>query len=68
MKLTLVREIEPDRNKQRRAVYRCECGREKVIRMTYVNTGRTRSCGCSAQNAWRGNIRAQFAETKVRMK
>lgn len=30
----------------RRALYRCRCGTERVLYVSKVNTGRTRSCGC----------------------
>jgi len=40
--------------------YRCQCGRRKVIREHYVNTGHTRSCGClradAGRRTWKKNL------------
>ena len=33
----------------RKALYKCDCGQEKVITATNVSTGRTISCGCAAR-------------------
>lgn len=43
-KLTFLRWIPS--TSPRKALYRCDCGREKVIIATNVTTGRTVSCGC----------------------
>ena len=45
-KLTFLRWI--PNTMPRKALYKCDCGREKVIIATNVTTGRTVSCGCVA--------------------
>lgn len=36
------------RNSKREAIYlcRCECGKEKAVRMANLRNGHTQSCGC----------------------
>lgn len=48
-----IKEVEPikyqDKNRKRcirRALYRCECGNEVVVRMQSVTGGHTKTCGC----------------------
>lgn len=36
----------PAKNKKSRWLCRCECGKEKAIQSYYLQTNRTRSCGC----------------------
>jgi len=46
-KLTYLRESDAPR----KAWYRCECGREKEIRISHVNSGATKTCGeCEREN------------------
>lgn len=45
LKLTFVRNTEKGRRPK--AIYRCECGKEKELYVTNVNSGSTKSCGCS---------------------
>lgn len=45
--LVLLKEVESD-TKNKKALFKCECGNEKVIAITSVRTGLTRSCGCLA--------------------
>ena len=48
-RLTFLKEVEPAvpaNGKRRRALYRCSCGREKVIQVQHVKSDHTRSCGC----------------------
>lgn|SRR6478752_5749008 len=44
-KLTFVRITKAGHHAK--AIYRCECGNEKELYMTNVNSGSTKSCGCS---------------------
>jgi len=44
-KLTAIRFVEK-RNRKECWLWRCECGKEKVIRVTNVKSGGTKSCGC----------------------
>ena len=48
-RLTVIEEVEPEiwgKAKRRLFKCRCECGAITVTRMTSLNNGRTRSCGC----------------------
>ena len=49
--LTLIKDlgiIKGDRKRARRfGLYKCECGKEKVIVMYNVNNGHVKSCGCA---------------------
>lgn len=45
-KLVAIREVERDKHKQRRWLCKCDCGNTKVIRMHYLRSGETKSCGC----------------------
>jgi hypothetical protein len=73
-KLTYIRDVQPTRfeligNKKpnRKALWRCDCGKEKTIVYYYVTSGNTRSCGCVAKAAWGRNIRA-FADEHIAKK
>lgn len=44
-RLIVVREA-PMRGQVRRALFRCDCGTEKVIRVASVRSGAVKSCGC----------------------
>lgn len=45
-RLTVIAEAEPARNHQRRWLCRCDCGTEKVVQGSNLQSGGTRSCGC----------------------
>lgn len=45
-KLTAVRFVETRNNSQQFWLFRCDCGKEKVICVNSVKFGRTKSCGC----------------------
>lgn len=50
-RLTAIREVEPvqypsSKQKHRRFLWLCDCGNEKVVKLTAVRSGNTRSCGC----------------------
>jgi hypothetical protein len=48
MALTFISIVE--RGKHHKALYRCDCGVEKIIRMDHVKRGATISCGCAAKS------------------
>jgi hypothetical protein len=46
-KLITVKEVEPLYNKKvRRFLCKCDCGNEKVVILSNLNNGSTKSCGC----------------------
>lgn len=49
-RLNFVKEVEPkvskSGNKARMALWKCDCGNEKVINISNVKQGKTTSCGC----------------------
>lgn len=48
-KLTVISETEPmkwGKYKHRAAVCQCDCGSELVVRLEYLRSGHTKSCGC----------------------
>lgn len=68
-RLTYLREAEPnrfDKLPKRRSVWRCECGREKVISHSSVITGRTRSCGCVQPKIWNGYVSSAVNEARAK--
>lgn len=44
--LTIIKDEGSDRNNHKRALCRCACGTEKVIRLSNVVKGMTKTCGC----------------------
>ena len=44
--LTVVGSAPPDAHRNAYAVYRCDCGTEKLIRVSHVAQGVIKSCGC----------------------
>lgn len=44
--LTLIESLPKDENGNYRGRFSCECGSIKVIRLSYVKSGHTKSCGC----------------------
>lgn len=54
--LTLLRHLPPPKYgaPQPQGWWRCDCGKEKMIRIVYVKSGHSRSCGCASQKAMRG--------------
>ena len=44
-KLTIIQE-EPSPDKYRRVLCECECGKRKIIRLSDIRRGHTKSCGC----------------------
>lgn len=71
--LTFVRDAEPSKfstatKKNRCALWRCDCGKEKVIPVTYVRNGQSRSCGCAAQKAMRSAITRQYVSYLIDQK
>lgn len=65
-RLTLVREVPPPKfNRGERgkwALFRCDCGKEKTVRLTVVVNGHTRSCGCAAKESFRRQVNAGIKE------
>ena len=45
-RLTFINENGYDENGNRTALFSCDCGREKIIRVSYVTGGQSLSCGC----------------------
>lgn len=51
-RLAYIKCLPPDpeaTQKHRRALFQCDCGRQHEAKIAYVKDGRTRSCGCLAQ-------------------
>lgn len=44
--LTIISDAGHDRSGHRLALYRCQCGTEKIIQRGNVNSGLVKSCGC----------------------
>ncbi|AWP37755.1 hypothetical protein CYJ15_12575 [Heyndrickxia coagulans] len=44
-RLVAIREVEPI-GYARRYLCKCDCGKEKIVRMNQLRTGKTKSCGC----------------------
>ena len=48
--LTVIREVEPHittgGNKQIQYLCKCECGKEVIVKASYLRNGNTKSCGC----------------------
>jgi hypothetical protein len=71
-KLTYLRDVEPTKfeligrksKHPRLALWRCDCGKEKRIKVQSVTGGDTRSCGCGQAAAWRGYVRADAASKR----
>jgi hypothetical protein len=64
-RLTLIHRI--PKSRPARALYRCECGTEKIIGMDPVKKGRTRSCGCLGReiSSARMRERAEFRSSRL---
>jgi len=45
-RLTAVRFIKRNKNRKQYWLFHCECGSEKVIEISNVKSGNTKSCGC----------------------
>ncbi len=48
--LTLIKRLK-NKNKDPRALYLCDCGKTKKMYITFVNTGRSKTCGCKQGHA-----------------
>lgn len=49
-KLTVLKESQPEqwgKYKKRMVACRCDCGQETVVRLEYLRSGHTESCGCN---------------------
>lgn len=44
-RLVAIKELEPEKN-NRRILCKCDCGNEKVVSISYLIYGNTKSCGC----------------------
>jgi hypothetical protein len=67
--LTFVCEVEPNRfhvKPMRSGLFHCDCGNDRVIPLTRVRCGESRSCGCERRKTMRGLIRAHYAEFAAR--
>lgn len=45
-KLTVIRRVSDDRNRNRMWLCRCDCGNEKIVGGRHLYSGATTSCGC----------------------
>lgn len=48
-RLTIVKEVEPiywKKYKKRMFLCKCDCGNETIVRLEYLRSGHTKSCGC----------------------
>ena len=45
-RLVAIERVESDRRGNARWCFKCDCGNEKVIRVSVVKNGSTQSCGC----------------------
>lgn len=45
-RLTIIKEVEKDKNNKSQCLCICECGNEKIIRKSDLRTGKIKSCGC----------------------
>lgn len=43
--LTIIKEVEPDKNNLRRFLCQCSCGNTKEVHLSHLRHGKTRSCG-----------------------
>lgn len=60
---TVVREA-PMKSHNRRVLCRCECGVTKIVMVSSLNSGHSRSCGCLARDTpTRGNLRHGMVNT-----
>ena len=44
-------EVLSNNHKVARYLCHCECGNERIVRITSLNNGHTRSCGCSRRDS-----------------
>ena len=54
-RLTVIRRVEDDGNRNRRWLCICDCGNEKIVGGRHLTSGATKSCGCA--NLHNGNLR-----------
>jgi len=50
-RLTVIREVEPikwRKYKKRMVLCKCDCGNETTVRLEYLRSGHTKSCGCKS--------------------
>jgi hypothetical protein len=50
-KLTLIKRLGPDKTGQQLSLFKCSCGKEKIIRHFRGINGETKSCGCARADA-----------------
>lgn len=43
---TVVKFVDRDQKNNGRYLCRCECGTEKIVRLTHIKSGKSKSCGC----------------------
>lgn len=48
-RLTVIKELERNKNGRRQYICKCDCGKEKKVVDYYLTQGNTRSCGCLAK-------------------
>ena len=67
-RLTAVEEVGRDKHGQSKWLFRCDCGKEKIIIRYSVVKGRTKSCGCLNYEVNKsGNNRRTHGETNTRL-
>jgi hypothetical protein len=71
---TVIKEVARDKHKRRMILCRCECGTEKVVPLTYLRSGESKSCGCMKiemfirQNTKHGGSRTKLYKVWTSMK
>lgn len=70
--LTFLRDCPPPkfvRNQRNKyALWKCDCGREKAIVIRDVVNGGSRSCGCASKRGMRAAMAAHFAAYRAEQK
>jgi hypothetical protein len=59
-RLTVVRQVESSPRGYRQWLCDCSCGKQAVVRTSYLTGGKTESCGCAWDEAWRGRNARKF--------
>ncbi len=57
-RLTILKEVGVNKHRKTLVLCRCECGKEKVILQSSINSGRVKSCGCLRKEVAKRQIAA----------
>ncbi|HBQ0511231.1 TPA: AP2/ERF family transcription factor [Klebsiella pneumoniae] len=63
--LTLIEPFTKDEKGVYKGKFYCDCGRTKIIRLSYVKSGRTKSCGCLKVEAKKTHGLSSSSEYKI---